>query len=123
MGMRRHPRGDSAFVGVTPTQADVAERAARTPLQWCRESHSFPWLREEPREPRRGAGGDGSTRHDASRGSTAGFNSLLCALLLGPSGATSSSTAKFDQQSELKSHKSPEKARPRGGPWRLHERR
>ena len=28
MGMRRHPRGDFAFVGVTPTQADVAYQPA-----------------------------------------------------------------------------------------------
>ena len=28
MGMRRHPRGDSAFVGVTPTQAGVAYQPA-----------------------------------------------------------------------------------------------
>ena len=30
MGMRRHPRGDSAFVGVTPTQAGVAYQPAAT---------------------------------------------------------------------------------------------
>ena len=28
MGMRRHPRGDFASVGVTPTQADVAYQPA-----------------------------------------------------------------------------------------------
>ena len=28
MGMRGHPRRDSAFVGVTPTQADVAYQPA-----------------------------------------------------------------------------------------------
>ena len=28
MGMRRHPRGDPAFVGVTPTQAGVAYQPA-----------------------------------------------------------------------------------------------
>ena len=28
MGMRGHPRGDFAFVGVTPTQADVAYQPA-----------------------------------------------------------------------------------------------
>ena len=28
MGMRRHPRGDSAFIGVTPTQAGVAYQPA-----------------------------------------------------------------------------------------------
>ena len=28
MGMRRHPRRDFAFVGVTPTQADVAYQPA-----------------------------------------------------------------------------------------------
>ena len=28
MGMRRHPRGDSAFVGVTPTLAGVAYQPA-----------------------------------------------------------------------------------------------
>ena len=29
-GMRRHPRGDPAFAGVTPTQADVAYQPAAT---------------------------------------------------------------------------------------------
>ena len=85
----------------------AAERAARTPLQWCQESHSFPWLVEEPREPRRGAGCDGSTRHDASRGSTAAFNSLLCALPLRRK-VTPVGLRKFDKRkpSELKSTKS-----------------
>ena len=34
MGMRRHPRGDSAFVGVTPTQAGVAYQPAAILNRW-----------------------------------------------------------------------------------------
>ena len=40
MGMRRHPRGDSAFVGVTPTQAGVAYQ----PAAILNKAHDFTYI-------------------------------------------------------------------------------
>ena len=44
MGMRRHPRGDSAFVGVTPTQAGVAYQPAAILNKMSVGTYQMNWM-------------------------------------------------------------------------------